>query len=200
MVYFNWYISTVHKKQVVSNYKKAWTTWFMTISDIYLHTMYDMHIVLMCTMCIRVSMYTAVQQLNNYWLDTITLHCEEMKTLLIIYDRRNTKKIADTKYSNASETWVHKKTRTPTESCTQHRNYLDYWTSERTNWTLNNTDSENWDCTVLNFWWLNNCRHNYWRFWLQNMWHKLPTPHTLISEQVKLLYKNSMIEGREYFK
>ena len=73
-------------------------------------------------------MYTTVQQQNNYRLDTITLHYKELRTF-IIYDTRNTKKMAERKYSNASNIWVHKKTCTATESCTQHRNYLNYRTS-----------------------------------------------------------------------
>lgn len=58
----------------------------MTISDISLHTWYDIHIVLMCT--IYITLYTTVQQQNNYTLDTVTLHRKELKTF-IIYDKRN---------------------------------------------------------------------------------------------------------------
>lgn len=37
--------------------------------------------------------------------------------------------MAERKYSNASKARVHKKARTATEFCTQHRQYLDYRTS-----------------------------------------------------------------------
>lgn len=69
-------------------------------------------------------MYTTVQQ-NNYKLDAITVQCKEIKTFRIIYDTRNTKKMAERKYSNASKAKEHKKTCTATESCTQYRKYLD---------------------------------------------------------------------------
>jgi len=59
-------------------------------------------------------MYTTVQQQNNYRLDYITLHSKKLKTFLIIYDTRNTKKMAKRKYSNASKARVHKETRAAT--------------------------------------------------------------------------------------
>ena len=104
-------------------------------------------------------MYTTVQQQNNYTLDAITLHCKELKTFLIIYNTRNT--MAERKYNNASKARVQKKTRTATESSTQHSKCLDYRTSAWTKSKLEQYGLGELRLCCTEFLVTHTCMHNY---------------------------------------
>jgi hypothetical protein len=87
-------------------------------------------------------MYTTVQQQNNYRLDTITLHYKELRTF-IIYDTRNTKKMAERKYSKASNIRCTKRHALQLNPVPSIEITLTTEHQHRQNRTSNNMDAEN---------------------------------------------------------